>query len=368
MYTPYSIIALLAAVQGVFMAVILFVHPRLRGIETRITAALILVFSLWVGEFAAYWSPLLRQIPHLIFSTNDLPFLFGPLIYFYYFTTKKKKFKPWEVVLHITPFLVITLESIPYLLSAPEFKLQLLEKLIYTSDPPFSLRFYAIEIGKVLHFGCYYFLVVRDFLKQKLNFKNKNWVMVLLAGFGLYLLFDLSHIISLILFKYQYIFAVGAFTLYSSAAIIYTWGYWVIGNANQLNSRARYSKSSVSTDESKEIEKSLFKLLEEEKVFLNPRLKLSDVATTLGVSTHKLSQVINVRMATTFSDLINQYRIEAFKQAITDKHNQNLTLEAIAYNAGFNSKATFNSVFKKTTGQTPLQYQKAASDQEAQLV
>ena len=57
-----------------------------------------------------------------------------------------------------------------------------------------------------------------------------------------------------------------------------------------------------------------------------------------------------------FYHFVNYYRVEKVKESIAENKNQNLTLLAIAYDSGFNSKTTFNTIFKKFTGQTPTQY------------
>jgi AraC-like DNA-binding protein len=55
---------------------------------------------------------------------------------------------------------------------------------------------------------------------------------------------------------------------------------------------------------------------------------------------------------------VNSYRIEAFKELVAQPENKKLTLLGLAFECGFNSKSTFNDVFKKSTGKTPSQYAK----------
>ena len=61
-------------------------------------------------------------------------------------------------------------------------------------------------------------------------------------------------------------------------------------------------------------------------------------------------------MGKNFYTLINEYRIEEFKALASDDKNSHLTLLALAYDSGFNSKSAFNLVFKKQTGETPSQF------------
>ncbi len=97
-------------------------------------------------------------------------------------------------------------------------------------------------------------------------------------------------------------------------------------------------------------------LLEEEKIYLNPKLTLREMATELKVNNNLLSQVINQGFGKNFNQLINDYRVEEFKTAAQKTGNEHLSLLAIAMNCGFNSKATFNRVFKKSVGISPKEY------------
>ena len=99
--------------------------------------------------------------------------------------------------------------------------------------------------------------------------------------------------------------------------------------------------------------------METEKPYLDGKLSLKKVATDLGISTNYLSQVINENLNKNFFDFVNEYRVEMVKEMIIDPSNKNYTLLAIAYDCGFNSKSSFNSIFKKHTGLTPTEYQKS---------
>ena len=92
----------------------------------------------------------------------------------------------------------------------------------------------------------------------------------------------------------------------------------------------------------------------EQKVYLNPKLTLAELANTLNTSANNLSQVINQYEKVNFFDFVNTFRIEEFKQQA--KKNPHFSILALALEAGFNSKSSFNSLFKKHTGQTPSQF------------
>lgn len=97
----------------------------------------------------------------------------------------------------------------------------------------------------------------------------------------------------------------------------------------------------------------LSELMDMEKPYLNPDLSLTELAKTLKTNTTILSAVINQRFGRNFNDFINAYRIEEFLKLSKQKDYKNLTLLAIAYDCGFNSKATFNRAFKKIKKRSP---------------
>jgi len=99
-------------------------------------------------------------------------------------------------------------------------------------------------------------------------------------------------------------------------------------------------------------------LVENEKVFKNPTLTLSDLSKLLNTNTKNISKSINSGFDMNFNDFINHYRIEAVKEKLHKKEHKTSTLLGIAFDCGFNSKATFNRAFKKSIDLSPKDYLK----------
>jgi AraC-like DNA-binding protein len=97
-------------------------------------------------------------------------------------------------------------------------------------------------------------------------------------------------------------------------------------------------------------------LIQEEKLYQNPELTLTDLAKKLETNASVISKTINQGFQMNFNDCINNYRIEAVKNSFANGEHKKSTLLGIAYDCGFNSKATFNRAFKKNTGTTPKEY------------
>lgn len=98
------------------------------------------------------------------------------------------------------------------------------------------------------------------------------------------------------------------------------------------------------------------------KVYLDPELNLQDFAACLNVNTKSLSQSINLSFGQNFNDFINDYRVDEIIKAIDDGAHGKHTLQGIAENCGFKSKATFNRAFRKKMNTSPSEYIKSLAD------
>jgi putative ABC transport system permease protein len=92
------------------------------------------------------------------------------------------------------------------------------------------------------------------------------------------------------------------------------------------------------------------------RFYVDAELTLSTLALKLAIHPHELSKVINLGLKKNFSDFINEFRVREVTRRMADPAQDKFTLLAIAYESGFNSKTTFNRVFRELTGKTPLEY------------
>jgi AraC-like DNA-binding protein len=97
-------------------------------------------------------------------------------------------------------------------------------------------------------------------------------------------------------------------------------------------------------------------LMEEQRLYENPTLTLTDLAGALGITTKQTSALVNQGFGMNFNDFVNHYRVEAVKERLARGEHEKFTLLGIALACGFNSKSTFNRVFKRDTSLTPGQY------------
>ena len=100
----------------------------------------------------------------------------------------------------------------------------------------------------------------------------------------------------------------------------------------------------------------LSELMTKQRLYENPRLTLSDVAKELDITTKTVSTAVNSGFNMNFNDFVNHYRIEAIKDKLNKGEHTRTTLLGIALDSGFNSKATFNRAFKKSTSLSPKDF------------
>lgn len=130
---------------------------------------------------------------------------------------------------------------------------------------------------------------------------------------------------------------------------------------DEIVAKQKYQKSTLSEQQAKKYLDRVNQLLESDRIYLDPELTIQNVSERLDIPKHHLTESLNTYLGKSFYTLINENRIDTFKAMAADKKNKHLTLLALAYDSGFNSKSSFNMVFKKYTGQTPSKYMKSIS-------
>jgi AraC-like DNA-binding protein len=128
-----------------------------------------------------------------------------------------------------------------------------------------------------------------------------------------------------------------------------------VKNEEELaKTESEYKKSGLKPQTAVTKHDELIELMEKEKPYLNPKLTLNELSQQLSVSSNHLSQIINQYEQVNFHDFVNKYRVEEFIQRA--QNNKKFSLLAHSLDSGFNSKSSFNSVFKKIKSVTPSKY------------
>jgi AraC-like DNA-binding protein len=122
----------------------------------------------------------------------------------------------------------------------------------------------------------------------------------------------------------------------------------------------RYERSGLGDEEAANLKDELLVLMDRERPWTNSELTLADLASQLGTTPHKLSELLNSDIGKTFYDFVNSYRVRDVQRRIKSGEARTRKMLALALDAGFASKSTFNQAFKKHTSQTPSDFWKNA--------
>ncbi|PWL37281.1 hypothetical protein DKG77_16770 [Flagellimonas aquimarina] len=121
---------------------------------------------------------------------------------------------------------------------------------------------------------------------------------------------------------------------------------------------SKYVKSGLTLQEAKEIRQRIQEAFENDKVYKNNAIGLNDLSQHIARDRYKVSQVLNEYLARNFYSLLNHYRVKEAKDLLISQPF--LSVKAIMYEVGFNSKTSFYSAFKKDTGLSPNDYRSLA--------
>lgn len=369
-------ISLIGALQGLILSVAFF-RKRQKGIANLLMALYVGVFSAgllenWLAGKAATVTAGL-----LLHFVSTASFLYGPLLYLfvYYLTARDSRFQRRQLV-HFIPFalffvagIVLSSASLPIsessnaVLELVGFELLAVQMLAYNVMAVRRLRVHHKQLL------CEY---------AAIESVDLTWLKSLLLFItGIYVLsFTLSH---LLLFgvEVQPFFSVVQLAI---ALSIYLMSYLVMArpalfdlarNRNPSENQAlvlpeepititetpgppvKYKNSGLRKEQSQAYAEELKVLMERDHPFLMPDINVYSLAQLSGISKNHLTQVLNEEFGMNFFEFINRYRIEYAKRLLTDPAYAHLSIEGIAAQAGYKSKTTFFTHFKKSTGLTP---------------
>jgi AraC-like DNA-binding protein len=126
-------------------------------------------------------------------------------------------------------------------------------------------------------------------------------------------------------------------------------------NQNKKN-KEKYQRSGLTQERALLYLKRIEEYTQTEKPYLDANLTVDKLANQSRIPRHYLTQIFSEQLNKNFYLYINEYRVNKVKLLLSDPNNKNMTLLDIAYESGFNSKSTFNTIFKKITKMTPSQY------------
>ncbi|MEH6305970.1 AraC family transcriptional regulator [Olivibacter sp. CPCC 100613] len=127
-----------------------------------------------------------------------------------------------------------------------------------------------------------------------------------------------------------------------------------------LGKKATYER--LTPEQVDTLKTDVIRYIKTEKPYLEPGLTLPLLSEKIGISAHELSYVLNNGLSKNFYQFINEMRVEEVKHLLASGQAKHLDMFGVAAHAGFNSKTTFNTTFKKVTGQTPTEFVKSLNE------
>jgi len=218
-----------------------------------------------------------------------------------------------------------------------------------------GMHFTVEGFGILFSLACLYFVLKRLFLPESKKTRAYHFYRFVIAGILFILLYWMVLFFTALLAPGFYNVTIQNYLwLFDSCFLLYT-GYKLLISPKILNTAAG-GFTLPDEDRTAQISEQLRQLISEKKLYLNPNLTRKELAEELHVNEVFISSLLNEGLKTSFYELINRYRVEEAIRMIRNGDLNNLTVEALANQAGFKSKSTFNKAFKQHTGTTPTRY------------
>ena len=367
--------------QSLFVAFVLLTKSEKQGSDYVLLA--------WLLTISFKMMILMISVEHGEFFDNQfsiglIQLTFGPFLFLYtkYLLYRRFFFKTRDF-LHFIPFIIFTV------LYFGVFKDNLYfdDHMVFMNDGYTIVRIlYAVSFLGSVSYYTYLTLKIlgrhRRQLKDRFSYFSEsnelNWLYILTAIFGL---------------TYATYFALGAYNVLTQQAyfnIAYTSDIFLTILAFSVSyfgikqpylfkvvpeekedevavhvkeedakETEKYKNSNLSDEQKAQYIEHIFAFMKSERPYMNPELTVQDLSKQLNISRHHLTEILNNDIGKNFFTFINEYRVEEVKRRLLDEKFEHLTIVALAFESGFNSKSTFNSIFKQNTNMTPTQWKNA---------
>jgi AraC-like DNA-binding protein len=290
----------------------------------------------------------------------------GPSLYFYINTLLNPGNQPSRriVLLHYSPFLLqlfMRISVIGYhlmqingIIRSDVTSTRLFGILLMYSEALSIMLFVAYLSASILVFRKFTRAAIKSHIKDKRGAVIKwiKWLLICLSAV------TLIWAVTLLFPELVAISSAPDYVVIELALVCFN--YWlVIFGYHKVKSIQLQSDNDVRLSNFAEASGLLNKLIqamEADKLYLDPGLNVSKMASHTGMAPKTISAILNQIHSTNFNDFVNDYRLREVTNRILDPQHQHLTISGIALDCGFNSQATFQRVFKNKIGMSPREY------------
>lgn len=359
-FDTWTSLFLAASAMGFFIALLILTSQN--SWKKNFPIALIMIgFSLILIQYVFYWTGYKKEYPYVYFCDIGWYYAFGPLLYYYLVKLHNSQIK--FNYFHFAPAIIVSVLLFYYSFNTQGF--QVYDN--YINDPIFKLTIglrapWAAAVSFVI-----YNLLIGDFLKLNQS-KNEielgkvraSWTKFLRAFFWL---FSIAYMSYYVLVSFSFFNANWDYAISVSMAIgIYGIGYFVfkqpaIFDGALFSTLFIQKENAIISDKTKmEFYDRIAHFMQAEKPYLNPDLRLVNLADQTEMSTHVLSEIINEQSGMNFNQYINSYRIKEAEHLLLTRDD--LAIKTIFFDVGFNNKVSFYTAFKNKHNCTPSEFRK----------
>jgi AraC-like DNA-binding protein len=346
-----NIISFIITFQSILFALVLFTHSGQKKISNALLASFLLVLA---SQFSLF---LIEELDLTSININSylcvFGFAYGPLLFLYsnslifdYF-----KFKP-KYLYHFIPSLIIFIS-------------------------PFFGYPLCLKIGLLLYLslGVYVILAIKGLMEYRkivlqtqssFSRKNLKWLQWTMIIFSIAIFLD---VINQFIIPLYFAFEISITHL--TILFLVIWMFYKGLKQPQLFLGISEKDESITKDSIKKVKEQneevkteldhIKKYFEENKPYTNSEISLHNLAVELQIPERRLSYLINTYFNKNFMSFINFYRIEYAKECFINSKDPKETIIEVMYDVGFNSKSSFNTIFKQSTGFTPSEFKKKHS-------
>ena len=363
-----EIVFIVGSLQALFFAVLVF-SKKQKSTSDYILGFWLLLFCIHLlFPFFAY-----QDYPKYAgIGGTDGPLFLAHVVMLYLYTQSLIKGFQKKHLLHLIPVVIAYIVMLPYIILPAELKQQIGNDI--DKATPYlwifglmMLSFCSYYIRGVLHEVKNHQRKIRSLFSYE-ELINLRWISIL--GYGFFAILITTLVLISSMFVYHLKPLTGDYISYSMIVIfIYMIGYWgyrqnrifVFENSYSgfyIQKLVKKPDSPIKdiTEDDLNFRERLYNYMVSEKPYLNGKLSLIELANNMNTTTHYISHILNNVANISFYDYVNSFRLEEVKQNLTPENIEKYTILGIAYNCGFNSKATFNRIFKNNTGLSPSEY------------
>ena len=364
--------------QSLFVALVLLTKSEKQGSDYILLA--------WLLTISFKMMILMISVEHGEFFDNQfsiglIPLTFGPFLFLYtkYLLYRRFFFKSRDF-LHFVPFVLFTVCYFAF------FKDNLIfdDHMVFTNDGYAFVRLlYAVSFLGSVSYYTYLTLTIlgrhRRQMKDRFSYFSEsnelNWLYILTAIFSLTYLtyfalgaynvltqnayFNIAYIsdifLTILAFSVSY-FGIKQPYLFKVVPEEKEDDFIAKNKDDESKEIEKYKNSNLTDEQKEEYIAHIYVFMKTEKPYMNPELTVQDLSKQLNISRHHLTEILNNDIGKNFFTFINEYRVEEVKRRLLDEKFEHLTIVALAFESGFNSKSTFNSIFKQNTNLTPTQW------------